>query len=92
MERYFRFSSDPKATAVRYVIFNVLAFFFAGLAAMMIRIQLLTPDSTSWWLSEIHYNMTFGTHGLIMLLGVAASVIVGGMGYYLLPLMLGRAP
>ncbi len=89
VERYFRFSSDPKATAVRYVIFNVLAFFFAGLAAMAIRIELLTPDSTKWWLSEVHYNQTFGIHGLMMLLAVAASAIVGGMGYYLLPMMLG---
>jgi len=89
VERYFRFSSDPKATATRYVVFNIVAFLFAGLAAMMIRIQLLTPDSTKWWLSEIHYNQTFGIHGLMMLLAVAASVIVGGAGYYLLPLMLG---
>ena len=89
VERYFQFSSDPKATAVRYVIFNVVAFLFAGLAAMAIRIELLTPNSTSWWLSEVHYNMTFGIHGVVMLLAVAASVIVGGMGYYLLPIMLG---
>ncbi|MHB8252598.1 MAG: cytochrome c oxidase subunit I [Acidiferrobacter sp.] len=89
IERYFCFGSDPKATAVRYVVFNIIAFFFAGLGAMLIRIQLLTPDSTGWWLSEVQYNETFGIHGLMMLLGVAASIIVGGAGYYLLPLMLG---
>ena len=89
VERYFRFGSDSKATAVRYVVFNIVAFLFAGLAAMAIRIQLLTPDSTSWWLSTVQYNETFGVHGLEMLLAVAASAIVGGAGYYLLPLMMG---
>ena len=89
IERYFRFGPDSKSTAVRYVILNILTFFFAGMAAMAIRIELLTPDSTSWWLSEIQFNQTFGIHGLMMLLGVVASAIVGGVGYYLIPLMLG---
>ncbi|WP_436396238.1 cytochrome c oxidase subunit I [Acidithiobacillus ferriphilus] len=89
IERYFRFGPDSKSTAVRYVIFNIAAFFFAGLFAMAIRIELLTPDSTSWWMSEVMYNETFGIHGVIMLLGVVASAIVGGAGYYLLPLMVG---
>ena len=89
VDRYFRFSSDPKATAVRYVIFNIVAFLFAGLAAMAIRIELLTPNSTSWWMSEVMYNDTFGVHGLMMLLAVVSSAIVGGAGFYLLPLMLG---
>ncbi len=68
VERYFRFGPDSKSTAVRYVVFNIVAFFFAGMAAMAIRVQLLTPDSTGWWLSEIQYNETFGIHGLMMLL------------------------
>ncbi len=89
VDRYFRFSPDSKATATRYVVFNIISFFFAGMAAMAIRVELLTPDSTSWWMSEIHYNMTFGIHGLMMLLSVVSSVIVAGAGYYLLPLMLG---
>lgn len=89
IDRYFRFGPDSKSTAVRYVVFNIVAFFFAGMAAMAIRVELLTPDSTSWWLSITHYNMTFGIHGLMMLLAVAASAIIGGAGYYLLPLMMG---
>ena len=89
IERYFRFGPDSKSTAVRYVVFNIAAFLFAGLFAMAIRIQLLTPDSTSWWMSEVMYNEAFGIHGVIMLLGVVASAIVGGVGYYLLPLMMG---
>ncbi len=91
IERYFRFGPDSKSTAVRYVVFNIAAFFFAGLFAMAIRIELLTPDSTSWWMSEVMYNESFGIHGVIMLLGVAASAIVGGAATILLPLMMGIA-
>ena len=89
IERYFRFGPDSKSTAVRYVVLNIVTFFLAGMAAMAIRIELLTPDSTSWWMSTIQFNQTFGIHGLMMLLGVVASAIVGGVGYYLLPLMMG---
>lgn len=86
--RYFRFGTEAKATATRYTLFAIASFFIAGMLAMAIRISLLTPSGLLFATKQ-QYNEAFSIHGTLMLLAVAALAIMGGIGNYILPPMIG---
>src|SRR3990172_5681368 len=71
---------------VQYLVTFVVLFLLAGLFAMLIRIQLLSPEDPV--LSEGTYNRVMSLHGIIMI-AVAVASVVGGFGNYFLPLMIG---
>jgi len=84
--RYLRFSTDHKVVGVQY-LFAVITFFFTGgLLAMAIRTELLNP--TNHIFGPGTYIEVVSEHGTIMMM-MASSVVVGPLGNYLVPLMIG---
>jgi cytochrome c oxidase subunit I len=83
--RYFRFTTDHKVIGVQYLATAFALFLVAGSAAMLMRFELAQPGLV---LGKEAYNEIFSTHGAMMIT-VALISIVGGLGNYLVPIMIG---
>jgi cytochrome c oxidase subunit 1 len=84
--RYFRLSTDHKVIGIQY-FFGVGAFFLiGGLNAMLIRIELLTPNER--FVPAGQYLSIVGLHGTMMIM-MTSAFILGPFGNYLVPLMIG---
>ncbi|HEY5394225.1 MAG TPA: cbb3-type cytochrome c oxidase subunit I, partial [Trebonia sp.] len=79
-------STDHKIIGHMYLITSFVFFLLAGIMALLIRIQLLSP--TSNFLSDQVYNELFTMHGTIMLLLFATPLFVG-FANELVPLQIG---
>lgn len=86
--RYFGFSTDHKVVGLQYMLASAGGFLIAGLVAMAMRYQLMTPYLTIFG-STSDYLTAVGIHGTIMMFSVATVFMVGGLGNYLVPLMIG---
>ncbi|HVB50492.1 MAG TPA: cbb3-type cytochrome c oxidase subunit I [Acidimicrobiales bacterium] len=84
--KYFRFNLDHKIVGLQYVVGVLLFFFTGGLLAMAIRTELLNP--TVHVFSADTYIKIVSEHGTIMMM-MATSVVVGPLGNYFVPLMIG---
>jgi cytochrome c oxidase subunit I len=84
--RYFRFTLDHKVVGIQYLVGMVIYFCTAGLFAMAIRAELLSP--TYHLFSSQVYVQIVGEHGTMMMM-LMSSVILGPFGNYLVPLMIG---
>jgi cytochrome c oxidase subunit 1 len=71
---------------LRYIVTAFLFLLAGGVEALLMRIQLSTPEST--FLTADRYNQLFTTHGTTMMF-LFAVPMMEGMGIYLVPLMLG---
>jgi len=83
--RYFRFTTDHKVIGVQYLVTAFVLFLTAGSVAMLMRAELAQPGIAT---SKDFYNTIMSTHGAMMIT-VALVSIVGGLGNYLVPLMVG---
>ncbi len=86
--RYLRFSTDHKVIGIQYLWAAVGAFLVAGLIAMTIRLELLTPQVDVFGSAQ-NYNSFVGVHGAVMIFAVAVVAIIGGFGNYFVPLLVG---
>ncbi len=86
LARYFRYSLDHKVVGIQYLVGMITYFLTGGLFAMAIRTELLSPSYHV--LSPSAYLMVVGEHGTMMMM-MMTSVIVGPLGNYLVPLMIG---
>src|SRR5271170_1536439 len=84
--KYFRFTLDHKVVGIQYLVGMVIYFCTAGLFAMAIRAELLSP--TYHLFSSSAYVQIVGEHGTMMMM-LMSSVILGPFGNYLVPLMIG---
>jgi cytochrome c oxidase subunit I len=84
--KYFRFTLDHKVVGIQYLIGMIIYFCTAGLFAMAIRAELLSP--TYHLFSSSAYVEIVGEHGTMMMM-LMTSVILGPFGNYLVPLMIG---
>jgi cytochrome c oxidase subunit 1 len=84
--KYFRYSLDHKVVGIQYIVGVLLFLFTGGLLAMAIRTELLNP--TTHVFSADTYIKIVSEHGTIMMM-MATSIIVGPLGNYLVPLMIG---
>ncbi len=84
-KRYFRFTTDHKVIGVQYLVTAFILFFTAGTAAMFMRFELAQPGIAT---SKELYNTIMSTHGAMMIT-VALVSIIGGLGNYLVPIMIG---
>ena len=84
--KYFRYSLDHKVVGLQYVVGVLLFMFTGGLLAMAIRTELLSP--TTHVFSPDTYIKIVSEHGTIMMM-MATSIIVGPLGNYFVPLMIG---
>src|ERR1022692_4647735 len=86
LARYFRYSLDHKVVGIQYLVGMITYFCTAGLFAMAIRAELLSP--TYHIFSSSTYAEIVGEHGTMMMM-LMTSVILGPFGNYLVPLMIG---
>jgi cytochrome c oxidase subunit 1 len=86
LARYFRYSLDHKVVGIQYLIGMLVYFCTAGLFAMAIRTELLSP--TDHVFSSQAYVEIVGEHGTMMMM-LMTSVILGPLGNYLVPIMIG---
>lgn len=77
---------NHKAIAVRYIITAFVFFILAGVAALIMRVQLSQPELTI--VSPELYNQLFTTHGTTMMFLFAIPVLEA-MGMYFVPIMIG---
>ncbi len=84
--KYFRYNLDHKVVGLQYVVGVLLFLFTGGLLAMAIRAELLNP--TTHLFSADTYIKIVSEHGTIMMM-MATSVVVGPLGNYFIPLMIG---
>ena len=84
--RYFRYSLDHKVVGIQYLVGMIIYFCTAGLFAMAIRTELLSP--TYHIMSASSYLMVVGEHGTMMMM-LMTSVVLGPFGNFLMPLMIG---
>ena len=86
LARYFRYSLDHKVVGIQYLVGMIGFFLSGGLLAMAIRTELLSPSYHVF--SSATYTAIVGEHGTMMMM-MMSSIILGPLGNYLLPLMIG---
>lgn len=86
--RYFRFHTDHKVVGLQYLVTSLVVFLVAGLLAMLMRVELMAPGM-NFFPSRGAYNTTVSLHGTLMIFAVAALAIVGGLGNYFVPILIG---
>src|SRR6478735_12426294 len=78
---------DHKRIALLY-LFSITAFFFlGGFFALLIRLQLLSPEG-ALMTSDV-YNRMFTMHGVIMVFFFLIPSIPATLGNFLIPIMIG---
>ncbi|MCU0547953.1 MAG: cytochrome c oxidase subunit I [Leptolyngbya sp. Prado105] len=85
-KRFFTFSTDHKVIGIQYIVTSFVFFLIGGLLSMVMRGELVTPDSDL--VDRTIYNALFTMHGSIMLFLWTFPILVG-LGNYLVPLMIG---
>jgi cytochrome c oxidase subunit I+III len=77
---------DHKRIGLRYIYTAFFFFFIAGALALVMRVQLASPNAGA--LSAETYNEFFTMHGTAMIF-LFNTPVLAGFGNYLIPLMLG---
>ena len=80
-------TTDHKRIGVLYIWTSLAFFLLGGVMALMIRTELLTPE-TADFVSRQTFNQLFTMHGLTMVFLVIVPILAG-FGNYLVPLMIG---
>ena len=82
-------AADDRPQADRAALFRGITFFFSigGIAATLIRLELITPGPTLG--SPDFYNRLFTMHGIIMVWFFLIPSIPTTMGNFILPMMIG---
>ncbi len=78
---------DHKRIAILYLFGVTLFFFLGGAAAVLFRLELMTPDADL--VESETYNKLFTLHGIIMIFFFLVPGIPAVLGNFLLPLMIG---
>jgi cytochrome c oxidase subunit I+III len=79
-------TTDHKRVGFRMIFTAFCFFIFGGILAMLMRMQLMSPNNH--FLGPDLYNQIFTTHGSTMMFLFAVPVMEG-MGIYFVPLMIG---
>jgi cytochrome c oxidase subunit I len=79
-------TTDHKKIGILYLFTTAFFFLVGGLEALLMRIQLGSPDNT--FLDPTTYNQLFSLHGTTMIFMVIVP-IAAGFGNFLVPLMIG---
>lgn len=85
--RSWLLTKDHKRIAILYLISITFFFVIGGLAAMLMRIELVTPKGDL--VTSDTYNRLFTLHGVIMVWFFLIPSIPTVLGNFLLPLMIG---
>src|SRR5688500_10654176 len=85
--RSWLFTLDHKRIALLYLAAITLFFFVGGAAAVMFRLELVTPQADLFQTET--YNKLFSIHGLIMVFFFLIPSIPAVLGNFLVPMMIG---
>jgi cytochrome c oxidase subunit 1 len=80
-------TTDHKRIAILYLVSITLMFFLGGLFAVLIRLELATPNGDLVTMDT--YNKLFTMHGIVMLFFFLIPSIPAVLGNFLVPLMIG---
>src|SRR6187549_2050516 len=80
-------TKDHKRIALLYLVSITAFFVIGGLFAMMVRLELLTPEGDL--LASETYNKMFTMHGVVMVFFFLIPSIPAVLGNFLLPIMVG---
>jgi cytochrome c oxidase subunit 1 len=80
-------TTDHKRIAILYMISITFMFFVGGIAASVIRLELLTPPGDL--VDAETYNKLFTIHGIVMIFFFLIPSIPAVLGNFFLPMMLG---
>lgn len=84
--KYFSFSTDHKVIGIQYIVTSFVFFLIGGFLSMIVRAELITPESDL--IGRSLYNSVYTMHGTIMIFLWIFPVLVG-LANYLVPLMIG---
>jgi cytochrome c oxidase subunit 1 len=85
--RSWLLTTDHKRIGLLY-LFSITAFFFlGGFFALLVRLQLLSPEGAL--MTSDAYNRAFTSHGVIMVFFFLLPSIPATLGNFLVPLMIG---
>jgi cytochrome c oxidase subunit I len=85
--RSWLLTRDHKRIAVMFLVGTSLSLGLGGLFAMLLRLELLTPERTM--MSAGMYNRMFTLHGVVMVFMFMIPAIPTVFGNFLLPIMIG---
>src|SRR5438045_6451769 len=85
--RSWLFTTDHKRIALLYLISITFFFFVGGFAALLVRLELLTPAGDL--LTADAYNKAFTMHGQVMVFFFLIPSIPAVLGNFLIPMMVG---
>ena len=85
--RSWLFTKDHKRIALLYLFSITLFFFLGGAFAVLIRLELLTPQGD--FVQAETYNKLFTMHGVIMVFFFLIPSIPAVLGNFLVPMMIG---
>lgn len=81
------FTTNHREIGILYMITAVVAFFIGGAMAMIVRLELMTPEGNVWVYDET-YNALMSMHAITMIF-LFVMPMFAGMANYLVPLMIG---
>jgi len=81
------FTLDHKRIAILYMVSVLAMFALGGFGAMMVRLNLLTPEGAI--IRPQTYNRMFSMHGVVMVFFFLVPSIPAILGNFLVPMMLG---
>jgi cytochrome c oxidase subunit 1 len=85
--RSWLLTTDHKRIALLYMVSITLMFFVGGLMAVLMRLELVTPQGDL--VTSDTYNKLFTMHGIIMVFFFLIPSIPAVLGNFLLPMMIG---
>ena len=80
-------TTDHKRVAILYLLSITLFFFIAGAAAVLFRLELMTPEGDM--VTDETYNKLFSLHGIVMVWFFLIPSVPAVLGNFLLPMMIG---
>jgi cytochrome c oxidase subunit 1 len=84
---YFTFNTDHKVIGIQYLVLAFVFYLIGGLLAVVMRMELSTPDPDV--LDPSLYNAFMTNHGTIMIFLWIVPSAIGGFGNFLVPLLIG---
>src|SRR5256885_5165359 len=85
--RSWLFTTDHKRIAWLYLVSVTFFFFIGGFFAVLIRLELLTPQGDL--VQSETYNKLFTAHGIIMVFFFLIPAIPAVLGNFFVPMMIG---
>src|SRR5579871_1902809 len=85
--RSWFFTTDHKRIALLYLISITFFFFIGGFFALLIRLELLTPQGDL--VQADTYNKLFSMHGQVMIFFFLIPAVPAVLGNFLVPMMVG---